>query len=82
MVNQRPQQTQTLFEQIVENSTKYIGSISPVKEQQWIYTKEKINTDESDSLSVVKGHMIQKVISYMPGLYRMINEILMNAVEN
>lgn len=58
----------------------YIGSVEPVKELMWIFKQETI-TDESGN-STTKGRMIQKEISYVPGLYKIFDEILVNAADN
>lgn len=79
MANQPPQK-QTLFQHIIENPSKYIGSVEPVKEHQWLYKLQTKNTDENDNTTATKGYMIQKEITYVPGLYKIFNEILMNAV--
>lgn len=61
---------QTIAEKICANPTAYIGPIAPVKELQWI-------VDENNNLQ-----MVQKEIVYVPGLYKIFDEILMNAVAN
>lgn len=58
----------TLYQHILQNPVKYIGSIGTVNWRQWIYSTE--------------GHMIRKEISYVPGLFKIFDEILMNAVQH
>lgn len=58
----------------------YIGSMEPLKELMWIYKKETITNDSSET--VTKGKMIQKKIQYVPGLYKIFDEILVNAANN
>lgn len=59
----------------------YIGSVEPIKELMWIYKSETI-TDEETGNTTTKGKMIQKEISYVPGLYKIFDEILVNAADN
>jgi DNA topoisomerase-2 len=46
-----------------------LGSVEPVTEFMWLYDEEQ----ES---------MIQKEISFVPGLYKIYDEILVNAADN
>lgn len=47
----------------------YIGSVEPVTESMWVY-----DTEESA--------MVQREITYVPGLYKIFDEILVNAADN
>ena len=62
-------QKKTQREHILLRPDTYIGSVEPVTEQMWIYDKEK-------------EMMIQKEIKYVPGLYKIFDEILVNAADN
>lgn len=62
-------QKKTQLEHILLRPDTYIGSVEPVQEQMWIYDKEK-------------EMMIQKEIKYVPGLYKIFDEILVNAADN
>lgn len=62
-------QKKSQLEHILLRPDTYIGSVEPVTETMWIYDKEK----ES---------MIQKEIKYVPGLYKIFDEILVNAADN
>lgn len=46
-----------------------VGSVERVKEQMWVYDKEK-------------EMMVQKELTYVPGLYKIYDEILVNAADN
>jgi DNA topoisomerase-2 len=45
------------------------GSVEPVAETMWLYDEEQ-------------EAMIQKEISFVPGLYKIFDEILVNAADN
>lgn len=45
------------------------GSVEPVVETMWLYDEEQET-------------MVQKEISYVPGLYKIFDEILVNAADN
>lgn len=62
-------QKKTQLEHILLRPDTYIGSVEPVTELMWIYDKEK-------------EMMIQKEIKYVPGLYKIFDEILVNAADN
>ncbi|XP_014222609.1 DNA topoisomerase 2 isoform X1 [Trichogramma pretiosum] len=62
-------QKKTQLEHILLRPDTYIGSVEPVTEMMWIYDKEK-------------EMMVQKEIKYVPGLYKIFDEILVNAADN
>ncbi|XP_011505758.1 PREDICTED: DNA topoisomerase 2 isoform X2 [Ceratosolen solmsi marchali] len=62
-------QKKTQLEHILLRPDTYIGSVEPVTELMWIYDQEK-------------ELMVQKEIKYVPGLYKIFDEILVNAADN
>ncbi|XP_076766901.1 DNA topoisomerase 2-like [Xylocopa sonorina] len=62
-------QKKSQLEHILLRPDTYIGSVEPVTEMMWIYDKEK-------------ELMVQKEIKYVPGLYKIFDEILVNAADN
>ncbi|XP_050100633.1 DNA topoisomerase 2 [Anopheles aquasalis] len=62
-------QKKSQLEHILLRPDTYIGSIEMLKEQMWIYDKEA-------------NKMVQKEITYVPGLYKIFDEILVNAADN
>lgn len=50
-------------------SVLFIGSVEPVTELMWVYDTE------------IKS-MVQREITYVPGLYKIFDEILVNAADN
>ena len=62
-------QKKSQLEHILLRPDTYIGSVEPVTEIMWVYDEEK----ES---------MTQKEIKYVPGLYKIFDEILVNAADN
>lgn len=45
------------------------GSVEPVTESMWVYDTET-------------NSMVQREITYVPGLYKIFDEILVNAADN
>ncbi|OMH85453.1 DNA topoisomerase 2 [Zancudomyces culisetae] len=62
-------QKKSQLEHILLRPDTYIGSVEPVEEQMWVYNKET-------------ERMERKMIKYTPGLYKIVDEILVNAADN
>ncbi|XP_076228043.1 DNA topoisomerase 2 [Nomia melanderi] len=62
-------QKKSQLEHILLRPDTYIGSVEPVTELMWVYDKEK-------------EVMTQREIKYVPGLYKIFDEILVNAADN
>lgn len=60
-------QKKTQLEHILLRPDTYIGSIEKHTQILWVYEDE---------------HMVQKSITYVPGLYKIFDEILVNAADN
>jgi len=60
-------QKKTQLEHILLRPDTYIGSVEPVTELMWVIEDEK---------------MIQRQVTYVPGLYKIFDEILVNAADN
>lgn len=70
----------------------YIGSVEFVKELIWVYQPpapvEPVEPMDGESppktptSSATSGKMVQREISYVPGLYKIFDEILVNAADN
>merc|ERR1719210_1958153 len=66
---ERIYQKKSQLEHILLRPDTYIGSVQPVTEKMWIY-------DEGTE------QITQKEISFTPGLYKIFDEILVNAADN
>jgi DNA topoisomerase-2 len=64
-----PNSQLTQLEHIIKRPDTYIGSVERTEKQMWVY-----NT-ESDSMEF-------KEVSFVPGLYKIFDEILVNAADN
>lgn len=62
-------QKKSQLEHILLRPDTYIGSVEPVTETMWVYDSEE-------------KMMVQREISYVPGLYKIFDEILVNAADN
>lgn len=62
-------QKKSQLEHILLRPDTYIGSVEHTTESMWIYDSEK-------------KCMVQKTISFVPGLYKIFDEILVNAADN
>lgn len=60
-------QKKTQLEHILLRPETYIGSVKPSEELTWV---------------IEEGNMCQKKINFVPGLYKIFDEILVNAVDN
>ncbi|KAI8575898.1 hypothetical protein K450DRAFT_180044 [Umbelopsis ramanniana AG] len=60
-------QKKSQLEHILLRPDTYIGSVEEQKQEMWIYENEKI---------------VKKEISFVPGLYKIVDEILVNAADN
>ncbi|XP_053200798.1 DNA topoisomerase 2-alpha-like [Panonychus citri] len=66
---ERIYQKKSQLEHILLRPDTYIGSVEPVTQQMWVFDDEK-------------NEMILKDITYVPGLYKIFDEILVNAADN
>lgn len=62
-------QKKSQLEHILLRPDTYIGSVEQVQESMWIFDQES-------------NSMIQKEIKFVPGLYKIFDEILVNAADN
>lgn len=65
-------QKKSQLEHILLRPDTYIGSVERVTETMWV--TEKVVTEEKTSYE-----MVQREVSYVPGLYKIFDEILVNA---
>ena len=65
-------QKKTQLEHILLRPDTYIGSVERVQEQMWVIKQ----TEEEGKM---KYDMVQREISFVPGLYKIFDEILVNA---
>ena len=73
-------QKKSQLEHILLRPDTYVGSVEPLKEIMWIYQQD--TTTAEDGTTTTKGKMVQREISYVPGLYKIFDEILVNAADN
>ncbi|KAK0257528.1 DNA topoisomerase 2 [Friedmanniomyces endolithicus] len=59
----------TQLEHILKRPDTYIGSVERTTEQMWVFNSET-------------EHMENRKVSYVPGLYKIFDEILVNAADN
>jgi len=57
------------LEHVLKRPDTYIGSVEAIRQFMWIFDKEK-------------KIMVNKEISFVPGLYKIVDEILVNAADN
>nr|XP_019946171.1 PREDICTED: DNA topoisomerase 2-beta isoform X1 [Paralichthys olivaceus] len=65
---ERVYQKKTQLEHILLRPDTYIGSVEPITSQMWVFDEEI--------------GMNQREITYVPGLYKIFDEILVNAADN
>ncbi|KAK3324678.1 DNA topoisomerase [Cercophora scortea] len=59
----------TQLEHIIKRPDTYIGSVERADQKMWVYNK-------------TEGLMENRTVSYVPGLYKIFDEILVNAADN
>ncbi|KAJ2397924.1 DNA topoisomerase 2 [Coemansia sp. RSA 2603] len=62
-------QKKTPIEHVLLRPDTYIGSVEPIEDEMWVMDLEK-------------KRMVQRKIKYTPGLYKIVDEILVNAADN
>lgn len=62
-------QKKSQLEHILLRPDTYIGSVEQLKENMWVYDSEA-------------NKMVQREITFVPGLYKIFDEILVNAADN
>jgi DNA topoisomerase II len=67
-------QKKSQLEHILLRPDTYIGSVERITDSMWVV--EKKVAEESGDISY---KMVQREISYVPGLYKIFDEILVNA---
>lgn len=66
-------QKKSQLEHILLRPDTYIGSVERVQEQMWV-----VNQTEKEE-GKINYEMVQREISFVPGLYKIFDEILVNA---
>jgi len=66
---ERIYQKKSQLEHILLRPDSYIGSVEPVTQPMWVYDAQL-------------EAMVFKEITYVPGLYKIFDEILVNAADN
>ncbi|XP_060883763.1 DNA topoisomerase 2-alpha isoform X2 [Labrus mixtus] len=66
---ERIYQKKTQLEHILLRPDSYIGSVEPVTQQMWVYDEEEAELNCRD-------------VTFVPGLYKIFDEILVNAADN
>ncbi|KAJ2232196.1 DNA topoisomerase 2 [Coemansia sp. RSA 485] len=62
-------QKKTPVEHVLLRPDTYIGSVEPIEDELWVMDLEK-------------NRMVQRKITFTPGLYKIVDEILVNAADN
>ena len=81
---ERIYQKKTQLEHILLRPDTYIGSVQKVTEPMWVWeeTKPTISEDGSPVKTSVGGQMVKKEITYVPGFFKIFDEILVNACDH
>ena len=83
---ERIYQKKTQLEHILLRPDTYIGSVQKVTEPMWVWEENRPAAASGDDSPVkssgVGGQIIRKEITYVPGFYKIFDEILVNACDN
>lgn len=66
-------QKKSQLEHILLRPDTYIGSVERVSETMWVCDKKEVEGEEPTY------KIVQREVSYVPGLYKIFDEILVNA---
>lgn len=69
-------QKKSQLEHILLRPDTYIGSVERVTDNMWVCEKKEVEGIEGSDPTY---RMVQREISYVPGLYKIFDEILVNA---
>ncbi|KAL7677371.1 hypothetical protein ACOME3_003608 [Neoechinorhynchus agilis] len=82
-------QKKTQLEHILIRPDTYVGSTEKSTQEMWILDEaterrqpNSDSDDEGDTLVVQRPRMIKRSITYVPALYKIFDEILVNAADN
>ena len=81
---ERIYQKKTQLEHILLRPDTYIGSVQKVTEPMWVWDEKKVEASENGSpvKAGTGGQIVKKEITYVPGFYKIFDEILVNACDN
>merc|ERR1719153_637153 len=77
---ERIYQKKSQLEHILLRPDTYIGSVQTVTEPMWVWEAEKPSTEEG--VPPTPGAMVRRDCTYVPGFYKIFDEILVNAADN
>lgn len=77
-------QKKSQLEHILLRPDTYIGSVERITDNMWVVEKKEPVVVEGESEPLTKDEptaykLVQREISYVPGLYKIFDEILVNA---
>ncbi|RLN88398.1 hypothetical protein BBJ28_00004299 [Nothophytophthora sp. Chile5] len=70
-------QKKTPLEHVLLRPGMYIGSVEAVKDSMWMMSADSASTSDDGEL-----RMKQQAVEYVPALYKIFDEIIVNAVDN
>eukprot|EP00090_Calanus_glacialis_P008645 TRINITY_DN1699_c0_g1_i2.p1 TRINITY_DN1699_c0_g1~~TRINITY_DN1699_c0_g1_i2.p1 ORF type:complete len:1611 (-),score=547.76 TRINITY_DN1699_c0_g1_i2:290-4978(-) len=82
---ERIYQKKSQLEHILLRPDTYIGSVQTVTEQMWVWEegKPEVKNEEGETTSAAtQGAMQRRDTTYVPGFYKIFDEILVNAADN
>ena len=75
----------TQIEHILKRPDSYIGSIELITSTLWVYdedTKRMIHRSVNSSAFANNAQLASREVQYVPGFFKIIDEILVNAADN
>ena len=82
---ERIYQKKSQLEHILLRPDTYIGSVQTVTEPMWVWDEGKpaVTNEEGDIVkAAIPGGMAKRDTTYVPGFYKIFDEILVNAADN
>ena len=77
----------TQLDHVLKRPDTYIGSVEPITQPMWIYDSDAKALAYRSVLSIlcdrrIADSLTRRAITFVPGLYKIVDEILVNASDN
>jgi DNA topoisomerase-2 len=75
-------QKKTPIEHVLLRPDSYIGSVTPKVTESWVLSPSFFSPSDPDSKQAVTPTMEYTTVTYVPGLLKIFDELLVNAIDN
>jgi DNA topoisomerase-2 len=68
-------------EHVLKRPDSYVGSIESIRTEMWVHNPE-VDPETGQSVPSGKGQLVTRSITYVPAMFKIFDEILVNAADN